>query len=77
MVRHIAMNPSPNSLVKCRECGGTLKPTGNRKKARSSRPTFDRYVAPPMWLIEYKCESCGQGEWCEAGMVEDFFEEGV
>jgi hypothetical protein len=35
------------------------------------------YVAPPIWLVEYKSVSCGEGEWCEAGMVEEFFEEGV
>ena len=77
MFRHVTLGLSPNCHTKCVECGGTMKPTGNSKTARSSRPAFNRYVSPSMWLVEYKCESCAEEEWCEAGMVEDLFEEGV
>jgi hypothetical protein len=30
-----------------------------------------------MRIVEYKCESCGQEEWAEAGVVEDVAAEGV
>jgi hypothetical protein len=61
-----------NRLTNCVECGCNVKPTGNSKIARSSRPAFDCHVAPPAWFIEYACQSCRQEGWCEAGVLEDF-----
>jgi hypothetical protein len=59
----------------CIECGAKMNPTGNCGTARSSRPAFNScYVAPPMRIVEYECESCGQEEWAEAGVVEDVAE---
>ena len=66
-----------NRLTNCVECGRNVEPTGNSKTARSSRPAFDCHVAPPAWFIEYMCQSCGEQAWCEAGVLEDFPEEGV
>jgi len=66
-----------NRRTNCRECSRKVEPTGNSKTARSSRPAFDCHVAPPAWFIEYECQSCGQQAWCEAGVIEDFPEEGV
>jgi hypothetical protein len=60
-----------NRLTNCAECGRKVEPTGNSKTARSSRPAFDCYVAPPAWFIEYMCESCGEQAWCEAGVQEE------
>jgi hypothetical protein len=77
MFRDIPTPLYSDRLTHCVECGGTMKRTGNGKPARSSRPAFNCYVAPSVWLAEYNCESCGRQEWSEAGVVEDFFEDGV
>ena len=58
-----------NRLTNCVECGDKMVSTGNSRTARSPRPTFNRYVGDALVLVEYKCASCGQSEWCEAGVV--------
>jgi hypothetical protein len=77
MFRNIPISLYPARLTTCVDCGDNMKRTGNSKPARSSRPAFDCYVAPPIWLVEYKCEACGREEWFEARVVEDFVEDGV
>src|SRR5687768_2245562 len=71
MFRNIPTPLYSDRLTNCVECGGTMKRTGNGKASRSSRPAFNCYVAPSVWLVEYTCESCGRQEWAEAGVVED------